>query len=71
MCLPKPLTILFQIITNLTCCLVYVVVTQFKNLRKVCGSHAEEYIRRTPRQIDTECRRQIEAELNWTSLSDI
>ncbi len=46
-------------------------VISFLKIRSDTKGHAEEYIRRTPRQIDTEYRRRIEAELDWTPISEI
>jgi hypothetical protein len=44
------------------------VISFLKNLPTHERGYAEEYIRKTPRQIDTEYRRGIEAELNWTPI---
>jgi hypothetical protein len=42
------------------------VVTYLRDLQHNRRKHAESYIRRTPRQIDTRYRRRIEKELGWT-----
>jgi hypothetical protein len=47
------------------------VVAYLRGLQGEKRKKAEEYIRRTPRQIDTELRRRIEAELGWTCSSAI
>jgi hypothetical protein len=47
------------------------VITHLSDLRHEKRKHAEQYIRMTPRQIDTNYRRQIEVALHWTPLSEI
>jgi hypothetical protein len=47
------------------------VILHLSNLPHEKRKHAEEYIRMTPRQIDTDYRRKIEAALHWTPLSKI
>jgi hypothetical protein len=47
------------------------VIAHLSNLPHEKQNHAEEYVRMAPRQIDTDYRRKIEAELHWTSLSTI
>jgi len=42
------------------------VINHLKNLQHNKRKHAEEYIRKAPKQIDTEYRRQIEFTLGWT-----
>lgn len=44
------------------------VIEHLLKLDYVIGKQAEEYIRKAPKQIDTEYRRQIEKELAWTPL---
>ena len=44
------------------------ILIHLKGLSDVKGQKAEEYIRKAPRQIDTEYRRRIEAELGWLPL---
>ena len=46
------------------------IISFLRNLPHERKKYAEEYIRKAPRQIDTDYRRKIEAELHWTSLSD-
>jgi hypothetical protein len=44
------------------------VIAQLRSLNHVSGMAAEEYIRRAPKQIDTEYRRAIENEFGWTAI---
>lgn len=46
------------------------VVNYLNNLDNETRKIAEEYIRRTPKQIKTEYRKEIETQLGWHSLSD-
>lgn len=45
------------------------IIGHLKSLHPNKRKHAEEYIRKAPKQIDTEYRRQIELELGWTPLA--
>ena len=44
------------------------VLEHFSKLDSIFGKQAEEYIRKAPKQIDTEYRRQIEKEFGWTHI---
>jgi len=44
------------------------VINQLLSLNHAIGQEAEEYIRKAPKQIDTEYRRSIEKELGWTAI---
>jgi len=44
------------------------VIEHLRGLSHAERKHAEEYIRRTPRQIDSECRRLIEKVFGWTPI---
>lgn len=44
------------------------VIQHLRELSYIDGKAAEEYIRKAPKQIDTEYRRAIEAEFGWTFL---
>lgn len=46
------------------------VISFLRDLPHERKKQAEEYIRKAPRQIDTDYRRRIEAEFHWTPLSD-
>lgn len=43
-------------------------ITYLKSLDINSRNHAEEYIRMTPKQIDTEYRRKFESEFGWTNI---
>jgi hypothetical protein len=45
------------------------VISFLQTLPAEVKQHAEEYVRKAPLQIDTEYRRQIERELNWTPIT--
>jgi hypothetical protein len=47
------------------------VITYLDSLRDDKRENAERYIRMTPRQIDTQYRRIIEARLGWAPIGDI
>jgi hypothetical protein len=44
------------------------VIAHLRSLPYEKGQNAERYIRRAPRQIDTEVRRRIEKELGWSAM---
>ena len=44
------------------------IISYIRELRGARRTNAEQYVRRTPRQIDTAYRRRMEAEFNWTPL---
>ena len=43
-------------------------ITYLKDLDINAFTNAEEYVRKTPKQIDTDFRRRFEAEFGWTSI---
>lgn len=44
------------------------VINQLLSLNYITGKAAEEYVRRAPKQIDTEYRRAIEKNFGWTAI---
>lgn len=46
------------------------VVRHLRGLDPSARRHAEEYVRRAPRQIDTDIRRRLELEFGWTPLPE-